>query len=347
MVKRLNHFSFWIVLGLGFASSFAVSAAVRAEVVSTNGEVTLITTNFLGWSTNGPAVLQVFRVNRTNLYSDSTNSPLSKLRRPNTSSTNLTFDHFQPASLNHTIWTNFLARTNGRDLRIWNERTFSEGWLARGLVVKWNTNSLVWGLRGFTALSPAWESGGGQAPVTALTRRHGYTRGHGMGSDGFTTNRIGQKVWFLTANNFLVEVRIKQTVVRTRASGEGDYTIILFDQDLPRPIEPMRVIAFSAIQSKYPFPTQSGIPHPIFMTEQAGYVSSCVPPLIVDIWKGGDSGSPNMLPLPGELVFFGGRSTTGPTREMQADMDALCRMGKLNPRKYQLQWVDLSDYPGY
>jgi len=45
--------------------------------------------------------------------------------------------------------------------------------------------------------------------------------------------------------------------------------------------------------------------------------------------------------LPGELVFFSGRSTSGPTHEMQADMDELCQLEGLNPAKYQLRWVDL------
>jgi hypothetical protein len=54
-----------------------------------------------------------------------------------------------------------------------------------------------------------------------------------------------------------------------------------------------------------------------------------------------------MLPLPGELVFYGGRSTTGPTPEMQADMDELCRLQKLDPRRYQMRWADLSKFPDY
>jgi hypothetical protein len=67
----------------------------------------------------------------------------------------------------------------------------------------------------------------------------------------------------------------------------------------------------------------------------------------VPAWKGGDSGSPDMLPLGNELVFYGGRSTTSPSPVMQADMDKLCRLEKLDPRKYQLQWVDLSRFPSY
>jgi hypothetical protein len=106
-------------------------------------------------------------------------------------------------------------------------------------------------------------------------------------------------------------------------------------------------MSFSQLQAYHPYPTQFGVPHPIFLTEQRGEFSTSVRPLLVDIMKGGDSGCPNLVPLPGELIFFGGRTTTGPTPEMQADMDALCRLEKLNPKKYQMQWVDLSKYPTY
>jgi hypothetical protein len=54
-----------------------------------------------------------------------------------------------------------------------------------------------------------------------------------------------------------------------------------------------------------------------------------------------------MLPLPGELVFWNGTSTSGASPEMQSDMDQLCRLQGLDPKKYQLQWVDLSSFPNY
>jgi hypothetical protein len=88
-------------------------------------------------------------------------------------------------------------------------------------------------------------------------------------------------------------------------------------------------------------------PWPLFETEQSGRVSAGLPGLSVNTWKGGDSGSPNMLPLPGELVFYSGRSTSGPSPEMQADMDALCAQEGLPAARYQLQWVDLSAFPSY
>jgi hypothetical protein len=88
-------------------------------------------------------------------------------------------------------------------------------------------------------------------------------------------------------------------------------------------------------------------PCPMFKTEQTDHVSADMPGFTMDTYKGGDSGSPNMMPLQGELIFWSGRSTSGPSPEMQADMDRLSRAAGLNPAKYQLQWVDLSSYPSY
>ena len=159
----------------------------------------------------------------------------------------------------------------------------------------------MWGMKGLTALSPCWEGEGnsGQVAVTALTRRHGYTRGHDMGLDGFTTNLAGRNVWFVTTKNTLAEVTVARSVVRTRGTSQRDYTILLFSQDLPPSIEPLRVMALANVMAKYP--VCRGAPWPIFSTEQGGNVSAGVNGFVVNTWKGGDSGSPDMLPMPGEL----------------------------------------------
>jgi hypothetical protein len=54
-----------------------------------------------------------------------------------------------------------------------------------------------------------------------------------------------------------------------------------------------------------------------------------------------------MLPLPDELVFYGGITTSPPSAQMQADMDMLSRKAGLDPRKYQMQWVNLDAYPDF
>src|SRR5438874_38166 len=73
-------------------------------------------------------------------------------------------------------------------------------------------------------------------------------------------------------------------------------------------------------------------------TEQTGHVSASLPGFQVNVMKGGDSGAPNLLPMPGELVFCGGRTTSDPSAQMQIDIDKLCRMEHLDPKRYQLQW---------
>jgi hypothetical protein len=261
------------------------------------------------------------------------------------------FDHFLPESLNNLVWTNFIAHTNGRNMLVWSTRSHPPGWPAQPSQLEWNPTCLMAGMRGMTALSPCWELEGnpGQAPITALTRRHGYARGHDMGPDGVGSTWAGKKVWFLTAQNKVIQMTVAREVVRTAPVARRDYTILLFSSDLPDSIQPMRVVPekdiFSLPHSKYVGLTD--VPSPVFKTEQSGYVSADVPGFTVNTYKGGDSGSPNMLPLPGELVFWNGRSTSGASPEMQADMDQLCRLQGLDPKKYQLEWVDLSAFPVY
>jgi hypothetical protein len=263
--------------------------------------------------------------------------------------TNYSFERFVPESLQNTVWTNFITHTNGRSMAIWSKRSYPANWPVSPPNVEWNTHGLVWAMKGMTALSPSWEAEGsvGQVPITALTKRHGYARGHGMGPDGLGKGFAGRRVWFLTRNNQLVEVTVVQQIVRTMQASGLDYTILLFSKDLPDSIEPLRVTTWKDVFSRYTYLDVAPAPHPLFFVEQTGNVSADVPGFTVATFKGGDSGSANLLPLPGELVFYGGRTTSSPCPEMQTDMDELCRQARLDPAKYRLQWVDLSRYPVY
>lgn len=350
----------WMCCCLGCAlldASAQSNTTVHAPAGGTP-RTALSTTNHLGLVTNGPARVQLFQItqswtNPTPLRNPilATNPYYMKMRQSTFSWTNAVFDGFVPGSLHYVIWTNFLTLTNGRSLHLWSERTHPAGWPATRPVVRWNTNNVAWGLRGLTALSPCWEGEGypGQVPFTALTRRHAYTRGHGVGVEGFGSSRAGQKVWFLTRDNTLVEAVIARHVTRTSPTNgvHRDYTLVLFDRDLPDSIEPVRVVGSTNLQAHYRPTGLANAPYPIFQSEQSGSMSTGVAPLVVNTWKSGDSGSPNLIPLPGELVFISGRSTSGPSREMQNDMDELCRLQKLNPQQYQLRHADLSQYPRY
>jgi hypothetical protein len=302
----------------------------------------------LGWVTNGPAVGANYRIPRpsgifTNSLGQLQRRPVSRL----TPTIEYRFDHYLAESLNNLIWTNFIAHTNGRSTLIWSVRQHPPGWPTNAPVVVWNTNCLMWGMRGLTALSPCWASEGssGQVPITLLTRRHGYARGHSMGPDGFNTNFAGFKVWFVDTNNTIVGVKVVRDVVRTQDGANRDYTILLFDRDLPASIEPIRVANPADVRRKYK--QWSYGPSPMFFTEQGGSLSAEVAGWVVVIGKGGDSGSPVMLPMPGELLFWAGTSTSGPSGEMQADIDELCRRQGLSPARYQMQWGDLARYPEY
>jgi hypothetical protein len=261
---------------------------------------------------------------------------------------------YPPNSLGNLVWTNFVAHTNGRSMDIWSTfeppTNFPVGLCYPSNLpphttprLAWNTNCLMWGMKGESAISQLWTGQGwrGQCPITALTRRHGYARGHSSGPHGYQSSGIGHRIYFCTTNNQVVQVEIKNGFVEI---GNGyDFTIFVFSRDLPPEIEPMRVAEMKTVFQKYP----PGLPGQwiVFMTEQSGHVSANCPPFTFNVMKGGDSGSPNMLPMPGELVFYGGRTTTGPCKQMQEDMDNLSRSIGLDPAKYQMQWVDLSGFP--
>jgi hypothetical protein len=255
------------------------------------------------------------------------------------------FAGFVAGSLADVVWAGF--HTNGRSPRIWEFSQLPAGWPARPPVLRWNTNNLMGGRKGMTASSQVWEDMGsfGQVSITALTPRHGYLRGHGMGPSGLQPERVGRRVWFCTRDNQVIERKVQLLLVRFMDQGHvRDYSIVLFDADLPAAIEPMRVVDPVKVRRKYLFLPLSH--KPVFMTLQEGYVSAGIPGWDVPV-RGGDSGAPRMLPLPGELVFLEGISTYPPSAEMQADMDILSRQAGLDPRRYQLQWVNLDGYPDF
>ena len=303
--------------------------------------------------TNGPAVFTATRIHITPQSAVYTNSAGKLARRPvpkNTQPTftNYHFEYLVEGSLNYLVWTNLLALTNGRTTSIWSVREHPPGWPSKPPIVKWDTNGLMWGMRGLTALSPCWQVEGapGQVPVTALTRRHGYARGHGLGNEGFTNDYGRAKIWFVLPNDKLFQTTVRRGVVRTRGGPtRQDYTILIFKDELPFPIQPLRVISQTNLMAKYP--RVKTAPWPLLQAEQTGHVSASLPGFSVNVFKGGDSGAPDLLPMPGELVFCNGRTTSEASAQMQADMDELCRLEHLNPKRYQMQWVEFSEFPSY
>jgi len=248
------------------------------------------------------------------------------------------------AVANH--WTNY---TNNKSCVLWNTRTTNNP-----PTLVWNPNCLLYGKTGFTAISQRneFEPAPGQCPVTALTRRHGYTRGHGMGFTngyaGFNSGFNTQNVYFCTSSNTLVTATVTNGYTRysTTNGFDYDYTILVFSADLPSSIQPMEV--------SYTNPTSFSV---VFNTTQQGYMSANNPPfwLINSISEQasdpdafppfneyptfllGDSGSPVMVPWTDDyLVFLYGDTTTAPCDQMQLDMNNLCTSVGIEGEDYQM-----------
>ena len=233
-------------------------------------------------------------------------------------------------------WQNYINNLGGKSDTLWSTYVHNDT-PPQNMVtpqLAWNPNCLLYGKSGFTAISQcnSFQGSRGQIPVTALTKRHGYLRGHGNGG-----NQVGEKVWFCTLDNQVVEATVAASMVRW-AINRYDYGLVLFSQDLPPTVTPMLVG-----YTNQPFAV-------MFATVQSGRMDGNCPPFNfdevsrppfnnVDIGNGGDSGSPNMLSTwDNRLVFIDGRTTTGPCAQMQADTDDLCRRMGLDPANYQMTW---------
>ncbi len=149
------------------------------------------------------------------------------------------------------VWTNFITYTNGKTDQLWTTYTLPTGWPSNYThqpSLAWNTNCLLFGKTGFTGISQCneWQGNPGQLAVTALTKRHGYMRGHSAAPYLFSTNAdyAGKKVFFCTADNQVVERTVAATFNRNKADGDtNDYTMVIFTNDLPSSITPLSVMA--------------------------------------------------------------------------------------------------------
>jgi hypothetical protein len=247
-------------------------------------------------------------------------------------------------------WNNFITLTNGQLMDIWAQRSLPSGWPAVPPVLAWDTNCLIYGLVGFTAISQCnqFEGSLGEVPATLISRRHAYVRGHGMGDNGLRTNLFGQKVWFYTASNTIVEMVVAADLIRAGTfNGQYyDYGLLIFTQDVPDGITPISVMSAEDFATLY-FPTPQ-IPYLVLGTEQSGHVATFgdpIQPFVYPLWKGGDSGSPNFIISPdNKLVMIGGRGCSTITAQLAEDVEALTQCLGLNPADYQLHWYDLSPW---
>ncbi len=242
------------------------------------------------------------------------------------------------------MWQNFMAASNGAVIAYQATHTHPDGWPDVAPDIAWVTGgrSLLCNHPGYTGISlcNSFEGAPGQVPVTALTRRHGYLRGHGSGDTGIYVGPgntwEGRKVWFCTSDNVVVEADIEAAYVRNRvnSTGTNDYTIVLFSQDLPAAITPIPyVMAEPAHLDDLHY-------HVCFRKCQNGNIGANVPGFLQQVILG-DSGGPMVLPLPiaGQpLAFVKGEDTDPVMAQTQADMDYLSTYYGLNTNNYQLNW---------
>jgi len=274
-------------------------------------------------------------------------------------------------TLSYSISTNFASVTNkapagGGTVSL--DQVMASGFYGTNCV--WNTNSALWNKKGLTSWSPIHTSQltnlSTDVLVTALTRRHIYSRGHSSGSDGYYSYNVtnGEYYYFYTTNNQMVIRRALNKITRI-SSGKGDYTITVLDSDLPTTIDTM------AQAMQFPMDTNnafagtgdfsvklnygSAYNHPVTQLGfcQHGYIgfnsgdnngygiTNFFPH---GIYVGGDSGNPNFYVIGNELAMTSGRTTSGYNIFMQQDIDALSATNGMDPALYQPRFVDVSKF---
>jgi hypothetical protein len=269
-----------------------------------------------------------------------------------------------PATLGNQALTNLATITNAASaVQIYSSKpdcstdtNSCSVWMTNTPAFSRNPHCVLFNLLGATALSP-WNSVGrsGQVPFTLLTRRHAYTRGHGTGLEAgqrvVLTNFTGAKVFFVDRSNNVVTMVVTNDIGSLMAPA-GDYHIVQFTQDVPANIEVMAQVSaadYSAYADNGRRPLSYTVPD--FETEQGGncFIKG-VPAFDGNAYKGGDSGSPNMLAIPNgngttTLVMHSGRSTAAASSAMQEDIDKLSLSIGLNTNAYRITWYDLSRFP--
>ena len=263
--------------------------------------------------------------------------------------------HYPINSLGYALETNYAALTH----RLVHYQVSNDALLigpyaspANPVGLSWNTNSILTGKRGVTAISIA-QFGGTQSRLCLVTKRHAVGAGH----YGGLTN--GLTVFFLGTNNTLHRMTTSNIWVgQWRDADREDRAILTFTQDVPDDVQPMRIAApltngptgdIYALMEKY-FPPEAQNPYQpraAFWVCQHGYCgrNGQHHPGGVIGSDGGDSGSPGFIILGDECVNIGGISMNAPTTNMLRRMDDLTRSLGLNPAKYQPSYVWLTNYP--
>ncbi|MEY4388045.1 MAG: hypothetical protein RLY20_3328 [Verrucomicrobiota bacterium] len=256
---------------------------------------------------------------------------------------------FYPANtLGYALESNYQRLTNAiRGYQPWNDQPWlGYQWMSTNVAAyRLNPRSVIFGKRGATALSLA-QFNSTQNHLCAVTRRHAIGTAH-WGDGASLDNQI---VWFMGTNGMVHGMRTTNCFADKSVTKEfEDMEVVQFTQDLPADVEVMRVAGpltnswrgFAAYFSPSPEPGHL----PILMLCQHGYLGRGGQQHVGSPFGvGGDSGSPSFIIHGDELINVGGLSPY-PSPQMQRKIDELCRRSGLNPARYQMQVVSLTNYP--
>lgn len=242
----------------------------------------------------------------------------------------------------------FLSRTN-RSTALWTRREHINIWPTNRTMQIWNTNSLLYGLEGYSALSQCHvgEFLCGHPSFTLITPRHAYGAGHMFALRGYGEYHTGI---FFCGTNGAVQMGITTNAICYADAQTRDYILVQFDHDITN-AQPVTVMTSSDFL-KYVMPHTMGkwvwlLPNK--WGNVAAYPNQYPNPLFQNLYEPsvdfGDSGCPNLVPTPdGKLVFSGGRTSTMINDQMLRDLAALCATNGLDTNIYWPKFYDFSKY---
>jgi len=203
---------------------------------------------------------------------------------------------YHPSSFIYTAAQEAWRLTNSiRDQYLWTSWT-PTNWA-------WNTNCILFDVKGFTGMSQtADDNGGFPWKWTLLSKRIAYSSGHVYGNP---TGLVGKNIYFVARDGTRYAAQV--TATRGAYTASTDHALVLFSQDVPDSIEPVIVGLYSNVYQHFVFSSSiQQFTQPIFRTCQHGQVG-----LFTDQnWKskdhpfhvGGDSGNPIFVIITNSLV---------------------------------------------
>lgn len=245
------------------------------------------------------------------------------------------WSEFVEGTLNHSLWTNYVAVTNSRaNYPIWTSRALGSA--------AWNTSSFLRHATNYTGISFAWQNEGspGQTPITAISPWIGYARGHGMGGTSTNTANAGMKVYFVTAANAQITNTIAEQITRDDAD---DFTVFRFANALPATITPIPILDRNEIITKAPS-TFASANYPVLRVTQTNAVLTDVSPYTGQALSG-DSGGAVLKAIGDSLHFYGGVTTSGWTTTMSNCVVELLIRGGVSLSEGLPVKTSLSAYP--